>query len=85
MFEMRALAEATGGRVFTPATMADLARVYQDIAERAQAPGTWLAYAPQPSPIDGFKRIAVRTETHPGLRARTRSGYYVGREARPGR
>ena len=81
MFEMRAIAEATGGRVFTPATMTDLGRVYQEIASELRHQ-YWLAYAPQPSPLDGFKRISVRTETHPGLRARTRSGYYVGREAR---
>jgi len=75
LFEMRALAEATGGRIFRPATMGDLGRVYRDIAgELGQQ--YFLAYAPQPSPIDGFRRVAVRAETRPELRARTRSGYY---------
>ena len=77
LFEMRALAEETGGRTFRPATMADLARVYSDIAGELDQQ-YFLAYAPQPSPIDGFRRVAVRAETQPELRIRTRSGYFGG-------
>jgi VWFA-related protein len=76
LFEMRQLAEETGGRAFSPSAAAELARVYEDIAgELAQQ--YWLAYAPPPPAREGFRRVAVRVETRPGLRARTRAGYYA--------
>ena len=80
LFEMRTLAEETGGRAFAPATMADLGRIYREIASELSQQYL-LAYAPQPTPVDGFRRIAVRAETHPELRVRTRSGYSAKRIA----
>jgi VWFA-related protein len=80
LFEMRTLAEETGGRAFAPATMADLGRIYREIASELSQQYL-LAYAPQPTPVDGFRRIAVRAETHPDLRVRTRSGYAAKRVA----
>jgi len=80
LFEMRMLAEETGGRAFAPATMADLGRIYREIASELSQQYL-LAYAPQPTPVDGFRRIAVRAETHPELRVRTRSGYSAKRIA----
>jgi len=80
LFEMRTLAEETGGRAFAPATMADLGRVYREIASELSQQYL-LAYAPQPSIVDGYRRIAVRAETHPDLRVRTRSGYSAKRIA----
>ena len=80
LFEMRTLAEQTGGRAFAPATMADLGRIYREIASELSQQYL-LAYAPQPTPVDGFRRIAVRAETRPDLRVRTRSGYAAKRVA----
>jgi len=80
LFEMRTLAEETGGRAFAPATMADLGRIYREIASELSQQYL-LAYAPQPTLVDGFRRIAVRAETHPELRVRTRSGYAAKRVA----
>jgi len=80
LFEMRTLAEETGGRAFAPATMADLGRIYREIASEL-GQQYLLAYAPQPTLVDGFRRIAVRAETHPELRVRTRSGYAAKRMA----
>jgi Ca-activated chloride channel family protein len=80
LFEMRQLAEETGGRAFVPSVTSELGRVYQDIAaELAQQ--YWLAYTPPPAAREGFRRVSVRIETRPGLRARTRAGYYA--EPRP--
>ena len=76
VFEMRELAETTGGRAFTPARLTDLAGVYDQIAQEL-AQQYWLAYAPTNSSPAGYRRVSVRIETRPGLRARTRSGYYA--------
>jgi VWFA-related protein len=77
-FQMRQLAEATGGRAFAPTSPADLQAVFDDIAgELGQQ--YWLAYARPPDAPAGFRRVSVRVETRPGLRARTRSGFYAGR------
>jgi Ca-activated chloride channel family protein len=76
LFEMRQLAEETGGRAFVPAAATELARVYEDIAgELSQQ--YWLAYTPPPAAREGVRRVAVRIESQPGLRARTRAGYYA--------
>jgi Ca-activated chloride channel homolog len=79
IFAMRQLSEETGGRAFTPAALADLAGVYRDIAGELNQQ-YWLAYAPAPELTGGFRRVSVRVETRPGLRARTRSGYYSSRQ-----
>jgi VWFA-related protein len=75
-FDMRRLAEVTGGRAFAPANIADLEPIYWEIgAELGQQ--YLLGYVPS-APREGFRRVSVRVETRPGLRARTRSGYYAG-------
>jgi Ca-activated chloride channel family protein len=76
LFEMRELAETSGGRAFTPLQLTDLAGVYGQIAEEL-GQQYWLAYAPTSSIPSGFRRVSVRVETRPGLQARTRSGYYA--------
>jgi VWFA-related protein len=77
-FEMRMLAEESGGRAFAPASFGDLNGTYeQNAAELGQQ--YWLAFAPEPGRGDAYRRVSVRVETRPGLRARTRSGYYPAR------
>lgn len=79
-FEMRALAEDTGGRTFTPALASDLTRVYDDIvAELSEQ--YWLAYPAPSAGREGFRPVRVSVETHKGLRTRTRSGYYARRRS----
>ena len=58
LFEMRQLAEDTGGRAFTPATMAELGRIYQDIAGELsqQVPGWPTHLSPTRSPGSGASR-----------------------------
>jgi VWFA-related protein len=75
-FEMRRLAEDTGGRTFATADPAALAGVYEQIGSELRAQ-YWLAYAASPGRA-GFRRVSVRVNDPPGLVARTRSGYIAG-------
>jgi Ca-activated chloride channel family protein len=77
-FDMRQIAEETGGRAFSPGTPADLAKVYDDIA-RELGEQYWLAYVRPPGAPTGFRRVSVRVESRAGLVARTRAGFYAGR------
>jgi Ca-activated chloride channel family protein len=76
VFDMRSLAEETGGRAFAPDASSELAGIYRDIADELAAQ-YWLAY-PAPTGRPGFRRVAVRMEKLPGARARTRAGYDAG-------
>jgi Ca-activated chloride channel family protein len=74
-FGMRQLAEITGGRAFAPAGFASVATIYDEIAAELSQQ-YWLGYVPSARQAAGFRRVSVRVETRPGLRARTRTGYY---------
>jgi VWFA-related protein len=77
-FDMRQIADETGGRSFAPLRPQDLSGVYKDIANEL-AQQYVLAYVPPPpAPGQTFRRVSVRVETREGVRARTRSGYYAG-------
>ena len=71
-FEMRRLAEDTGGRMFIT-TDAGLADVYAQIGGELRAQ-YWLGYTAAAN-RSGFRRVTVRVNEPPGLLARTRSGY----------
>ena len=72
-FEMRRLAEDTGGRAFAAADPSALAGVYEQIGSELRAQ-YWLAYAANAGGA-GFRRVSVRVNDPPGLLVRTRSGY----------
>jgi VWFA-related protein len=72
-YEMRRLAEDTGGRTFATTDLAGLADVYEQIGNELRAQ-YWLAYAGAHSG-GGFRRVSVRVNDPPGLLARTRTGY----------
>jgi VWFA-related protein len=76
LFDLRALAEETGGRTFVPARFEDLESTYREIAEELSQQ-YWLAYVPSVR-TEGFRRVSVRVATRPELSARTRSGYEAG-------
>jgi Ca-activated chloride channel homolog len=76
LFDLRHLADETGGRTFLPSRIEDLAGVYEDIAGELTRQ-YWLAYVPPPASTDEFRRVSVRVETRPGLLVRTRNGYYA--------
>ena len=75
-FGMRELAETTGGRAFAPAAFTDVEPIYGEIAAELSQQ-YWLGYIPSTDGKAGYRRVSVRVETRPGLRARTRSGYYA--------
>ncbi len=75
-FEMRRLAEDTGGRLFATADPAGLTEVYEQIGNELRAQ-YWLAYTSCAGRA-GFRRVSVRVNEPPGLVARTRSGYIAG-------
>jgi Ca-activated chloride channel homolog len=75
-FEMRQLAEDTGGRTFPTIEPAGLAAVYEQIGNELRAQ-YWLAYAAGPGG-PGYRRVSVRVKEPPGLLARTRTGYNAG-------
>ena len=74
-FEMRRIAEDTGGRLFVT-TDGGLADVYAQIGGELRAQ-YWLGYQASGSRA-GFHRVSVRVKEPPGLLARTRSGYNAG-------
>lgn len=75
-FEMRRLAEDTGGRAFVTTDPAGLTDVYEQIGNELRAQ-YWLAYAAGPD-RRGFRRVSVRVNDPRGLLARTRTGYNAG-------
>jgi Ca-activated chloride channel family protein len=78
-FEMRRLAEDTGGRAFVASDPTGLTAVYEQIGSELRAQ-YWLAYAPGSSRA-GYRRVSVRVNDPPGLLARTRTGYNAGSPA----
>ena len=78
LFDMRQIAEVTGGRSFAPVKIDDLPPIYSEIASEL-GQQYWLGYVPL-SEKEGFRRVSVRVDGQgrSGIRARTRSGYYAG-------
>jgi Ca-activated chloride channel family protein len=74
-FVLRQLSQETGGRVFFPTNVSDLAKIYDQISEELASQYT-LAYASKnPLRNGAWRRIVVRVK-RPGAVARTRQGYY---------
>jgi VWFA-related protein len=73
-FVMKALASETGARAFFPTAVADLAGIYDAIADEL-ANQYLVGYVPKNAVRDGsYRRVDVRIE-RAGIRARTRAGY----------
>jgi Ca-activated chloride channel homolog len=80
---MRRLANEAGGRMFQPASARDLPGIYDAIAHELSNQYE-LGYIPVKSGRDGaFRRVTVRVPPQANASARTRSGYYASRAARP--
>lgn len=74
-FVLRQLSQETGGRVFFPASVGELPKIYEQISEELASQYS-LAYAPKnPMRNGAWRRIDVRL-AKPGLTARARRGYY---------
>ncbi len=75
---LEALTDATGGRLYKPASFADLDRVYAEVAEELRHQYA-LYYSPLDRRRDGrFRRVQVRT-TDPAFRVTARAGYFSPR------
>lgn len=73
---LKALAKATGGRLFVAQSVRDLDPVYPLVAEEMRSLYT-ITYYPRNQEFDGaFRHIKVRVK-RPGARVRTRAGYYA--------
>jgi Ca-activated chloride channel family protein len=74
-FVLRQLAQETGGRVFFPARIEDLAGVYSQIADELASQYVLGYISKNPKRDGAWRRIAVRADRH-GATARTRQGYF---------
>jgi Ca-activated chloride channel family protein len=74
-FVLRQLTQETGGRVFFPKQIGELANVYGQISEELSSQYT-LGYTSRNPKRDGaWRRLIVRTDI-PSATARTKQGYY---------
>jgi len=73
---LKQVAEETGGRAYFPHTAADLAEVYQQIADDLRSQ-YYMAYSPTNKATDGtWRKIKLETGVK-GVKVRTRKGYYA--------
>ena len=74
---MRSLARETGGQCFFPATIQELADIYQAISSELGQQYA-LGYTPRNRTPDGaWRHVLVRLPLRPDARPRTRSGYFA--------
>ena len=75
---LQQLSEVTGGRMYKPASFANLERIYSEVAEDLRSQYS-IYYSPTNKTRDGrFRRVRVEM-ANPTLRARTRIGYFAPR------
>lgn len=76
-YAMRVLARETGGQSFFPSAAAELQTIYLGIATELGQQYA-IGYTPRDSTRDGeWRRVQVSVPTRPGVRLRTRSGYFA--------
>jgi len=76
-YAMRTLAEETGARAFFPTTGLDVRGVYAAIASELASQYA-IGYTSRNVQQDGaWRRVLVRIASRPGMRSRTRSGYFA--------
>jgi Ca-activated chloride channel homolog len=75
-FVLRQLSQETGGRVFFPTSVAELPKIYEQIADELSSQYSLAYTSKNPVRNGAWRRITVRV-SRPGLTARTRQGYYA--------
>jgi len=79
---LQQFADESGGRVFFPYKIDDLAQSFLDIGIELRSQ-YFIAYSPTNSTLNGaYRKIHVDTD-HKGLIVRTRKGYYANTPTRP--
>jgi Ca-activated chloride channel family protein len=76
-FAMRALAQETGARAFFPAAAAELAGIYDTIANELASLYSLGYTSTNPGRDGAYRRVVVKVD-RPDVRVRTRSGYVAG-------
>jgi VWFA-related protein len=80
-YEMNTLASRTGAQAFLRARVDDLGGIYRSIVDELSKQYT-LGYVSSNLRQDGtFRRVEVQIVSPPGVRSRTRSGYFAPRQA----
>jgi Ca-activated chloride channel family protein len=75
-FALRQLAKETGGRVFFPNQLSELAKVYDQISDELSSQYT-VGYTPRNARRDGaWRRIVIRV-SRPQVNVRTKQGYFA--------
>lgn len=73
-------AETTGGRLFTPFKLQDVADAFTEIQDELRSQYA-LSYKPADFAADGrYRTIAIEAENHKNLRVRARKGYYAPKQ-----
>jgi Ca-activated chloride channel family protein len=80
--QLRALAEITGGLAFFPSVITDLDPTYEKIAAEIRSQFT-LGYLSTNTKLDGAWRKVEIKVNRPGVKVRTRQGYYAPYRQRP--
>jgi Ca-activated chloride channel family protein len=79
---LRTLAEITGGLAFFPTVIKDLDQTYEKIAAEIRGQFT-LGYLSSNTKLDGTWRKVEIKVTRPGVKVRTRQGYYAPYRKQP--
>lgn len=75
-FVLRQLSQETGGRAFYPGSVAELPKIYEQIAHELSSQYS-IGYVSKNTARNGaWRRVNVRVR-RPGMAARTRQGYYA--------
>jgi Ca-activated chloride channel family protein len=74
-FVLRQLSQETGGRVFFPSSVTELAKIYEQISEELASQYSIAYTSKNPMRNGAWRRVDVRM-TKTGLTARARRGYY---------
>lgn len=81
-YSMRVLAEETGARAFFPDVATDLKAVYDTVAAELAAQYALGYVSRNPVRNGAFRRLLVRVTPLPGMRPRTRTGYFADASTR---
>ncbi len=80
-YQLQAIAEQTGGRMYAPRQIGDLSRVYTEIANDLRVQ-YWLGYTSTNQNMDGrWREISVKVKNRPNAAVRARKGYYARTDA----
>jgi Ca-activated chloride channel homolog len=83
-FVLRQLSQETGGRVFYPNAVSELAKIYEQISQELASQYSIGYVSKNPNRNGAWRRINIRM-SRPGMTGRTRQGYYAPGSAPGGR